>query len=239
VIREKEYGSQHKAYFDKSIPLIGMGRIYIKKADTNSEENYLSKEMEPDRKVMLDFISVHRASLPLSSQTNYIPLLPGKATGVIQSISYLSKHPDKIIAGIGIGNFSSKIAFRATGMGIRGRYPENQTYINNAFLSNHLDLYMSFFSREVGFRSVKNNPFSVYDQLLTEYGLLGLLSFIIFYFGFFAKNYKILTYGIPILLFLVFIFFIDYWFEQLSVMILFELMLFLNIKERKNFANNE
>jgi hypothetical protein len=239
VIREKEYGSQNKTYFDKSIPLIGMGRIYIKKADTNSEENYLSKEMEPDRKVMLDFISAHRASLPLSSRTNYIPLLPGKATGIIQSITYLSKHPDKIIAGIGIGNFSSKIAFRASGMGIRGRYPENHTYINNAFLSNHLDLYMSFFSKEVSFRSVKNNPFSVYDQLLAEYGLLGLLSFIIFYFGFFAKNYKILTYGIPILLFLVFIFFIDYWFEQLSVMILFELMLFLNIKEGKNFANNE
>jgi len=74
----------------------------------------------------------------------------------------------------------------------------------------------------------------VYDQLLSEYGLLGLLALLVFYVGFFAKDYRLLTYGIPLLLFVLFIFLIDYWFEQLSVVVFFELLMFLNVKESKN-----
>ncbi len=218
----------------KSVPITDKGRVYIAPHDTTSEDNYISKQMEPDRKLMLDFIDTHKADLPLSTKTDYFPPLPGKVTGMVQTLTFLHKHPVKAIAGMGIGNFSSKIAFRATGLGIRGQYPENHTYINRAFLTNHLDLYMSFFSKEVGFRSVKNNPFSVYDQLLAEYGLLGLLALVIFYLGFFAKYIKVLTYGLPLLALLMMFFCIDYWFEQLSVIVFFELMLLLNIKETTN-----
>ena len=99
------------------------------------------------------------------------------------------------------------------------------------FLSNHLDLYLYYFSKADGLHSIINNPSSVYDQLLGEYGLSGLLSFFIFYIGFFLRKIRRLTYGIPLILFLLAIFFIDYWFEQLSIVVFFELLLFLNIKE--------
>jgi hypothetical protein len=49
--------------------------------------------------------------------------------------------------------------------------------------------------------------------------------------GYFLKDFRKLTYGIPLLVLLLGIFFIDYWFEQLSVLILIELLLLLNIKE--------
>ncbi len=164
-------------------------------------------------------------------------MLPGKISGAIQTIQYLKTHPQKSIVGTGVGNFSSKIAFRAAGAGIRGRYPKNYTYISPAFMANHLDLYLSFFSREINFRSVRNNPYSEYDQLLSEYGILGLAAFIIYYLWFFGKHAKTLTYGLPILIFTIAILFIDYWFEQLSVMVFFELLLFLNIKETSvNYA---
>jgi len=87
--------------------------------------------------------------------------------------------------------------------------------------------------------SLTNSPFSVYDQLLAEYGLLGLIALFVCYLWFFAKDYKYLTYGAPLLLLVSALFFIDYWFEQLSVMVMFELLLFLNINEEKLSLRNE
>ncbi|MES2274832.1 MAG: hypothetical protein V4592_02340 [Bacteroidota bacterium] len=225
-------------HFKSIVPINANGKIVIPAPDTNAEQYYLSKEIEPDRKLMLNFISIHKANLVLSTQQNYAPAIPGKLTGMIQTVRFLQYHPAGAIAGLGIGNFSSKIAFRAVGLGMRGRYPEKHEYIHPAFLKNHLDLYLSYFSKSVAYRSVMNNPFSVYDQLLTEYGLIGLLALLIYYFGFFVKRYKALTYGVPMLLFVAGIFFIDYWFEQLSVLILFELMLFMDMKEHKALVDD-
>ena len=133
--------------------------------------------------------------------------------------------------GSGMGNFSSKLAFRTTGMKIAGGYPQKLKYMNADFVSNHLDLYLYYFTKADGLHSLINSPNSVYNQLLSEYGLLGLLAFFIFYLGFFIRQIKKLTYGIPLLFLLSGIFFVDYWFEQLSMVVFFELLIFLNIKE--------
>jgi hypothetical protein len=154
--------------------------------------------------------------------------------GAIQTAGFFKQHPAKILTGDGIGNFSSKLAFRTSGIGVTGGYPEKYVYIDPDFELNHLDLYLKFFSKKSDYHSLTNSPYSVYDQLLSEYGILGLLAFVIFYISFFARHYRLLTYGIPILAFIMMVFFLDYWFEQLSVMVLFELMLFLNIKEGQN-----
>ena len=73
---------------------------------------------------------------------------------------------------------------------------------------------------------------------MSEYGAAGLLAFLLFYLGFFLKQYKQLSYGIPLLLLMSGLFFMEYWFEQLSVTILFELLLFLNIKENKKIISS-
>jgi len=114
---------------------------------------------------------------------------------------------------------------------IAAGYPEKYSYLNSAFVSNHLDLYLSYFTKEDGRHSIVNNPNSVYDQLLSEYGLLGLGVFFIFYLGFFIKKSNSAAYGIPLIIFLSAIFFVDYWFEQLSIVVFFELLFFLNLKE--------
>ena len=180
---------------------------------------------------MNEFIQLHSNELTLSTNENYHPKLPGKIIAYEQTFDFFKQHPNKLIAGSGTGNFSSKLAFKTTGLNITGGYPKQFIYINEPFLKNHLDLYFSYFTKPDGFHSVANNPNSVYDQLLSEYGLLGLLAFFIFYVGFILKNFRKLTYGIPLVLFLSGIFFVDYWFEQLSIVVFFELLLFLNIKE--------
>jgi hypothetical protein len=71
----------------------------------------------------------------------------------------------------------------------------------------------------------------VYGQLLAEYGLAGLLCFFIFYLIFFGRHIQwrgTRSYGLPLLLLMSGAFFTEYWFEQLSVVVLFELLMLLD-----------
>ena len=203
----------------------------IPTADINSAPYQHKSIITPVEDNMKQFIQLHSNELTLSTNENYHSKLPGKIIAYKQTFDFFKQNPLKIISGTGTGNFSSKLAFKTTGLNIAGGYPQQFIYINEPFLKHHLDLYLSYFTKPDGFHSIANNPNSVYDQLLSEYGLLGLSAFIIFYLGFFLKNFKKLSYGIPLIFFLSGIFFADYWFEQLSIVVFFELLLFLNMKE--------
>lgn len=217
----KKVTAKAAAYHDRPlipVPDINTGPYQHKSFDT------------PGKKNLIEFIKNHSDELPFSSEKTRPPKLPGKIIALKQTIQYFKLNPFKIITGTGIGNFSSKLAFKATGLNITGGYPQRFIYRNDAFVKNHLDLYLYFFTQDDGSHSIINNPNSVYDQLIGEYGFAGLLAFFIFYIGYFIKYKKQLTYGIPMLLLLSGFFFVDYWFEQLSVVVFFELLMFLNIK---------
>lgn len=214
------------------------GKIQLPKPDINSAPYQNLGTTPPEQRQLAEFVNTHRADLPISGQPARFIAIPGKVTGLLQTFNFYRQHPRKIITGTGMGNFSSKLAFRATGLKFTGGYPAKYVYINPVFLANHLDIYLNFFSKQASMHSLTNSPFSVYDQLLAEYGLLGLVVLFVFYLGFFAKHYRELTYGLPLLVFVLALFFIDYWFEQLSVMVMFELMLFLNIKENRILVKN-
>ncbi len=157
--------------------------------------------------------------------------LPGKAIAFKQTVRFFKKHPQKIITGAGMGNFSSKLAFRITALNISGGYPSRLAFVNDNFRDNHFADYVYFFSRDAQYHSIVNSPNSVYNQLAGEYGITGILAFIFFYFGFFAKRMGRKSMAIPLLLIVTGFFFFDYWFEQLSVVVLFELLILLNNKE--------
>jgi len=164
--------------------------------------------------------------------SGYNKAVPGKMLALKESIYFLKNQPQKIITGDGAGNFSSKLAFRATGLNMAGAFPAQLTWCNADFLYNHLSLYAFFFTKHADSHSIIHSPASVYDQLLTEYGMLGLIAFLVFYAGFFFSRTSARSYGLPLLLMMMVFFAMDYWFEQLSVVILFELMMFINIKEQ-------
>lgn len=157
---------------------------------------------------------------------------PGKLIAFLQTIAFFRQHPAMLLSGTGMGNFSSKLAFKTTGFQINGSYPAGSVYIHPAFRANHLATYLHFFSEDAELHSVANTPNTVYNQLAGEYGLLGLLAFLYGYLYFFAKPYRRLHYTLPLLLLLCGIFLSDYWFEQLSVIPVFELLLFLDRKEK-------
>jgi hypothetical protein len=182
-------------------------------------------------KKLLQFVDTAARQLPVSSRLTAQSRLPGKLIAFQQTWKFFRQHPAKLVTGTGIGNFSSKLAFRATAMKLTGSYPARFAYINDDFKLNHLDLYAYYFTDKDDFHSVANSPNSTYDQLLSEYGLAGLLSFAIFYIAFFITKLKRNSVAIPLILFMLGVFFIEYWFEHLSVVIFFELLVLLNIKE--------
>lgn len=143
---------------------------------------------------------------------------------------FFGDHPARLPLGAGMGHFSSRLAFKTAALDIVGAYPIDRRYIHPFFRDNYLYLYLYYHSRDEGQHSVVNKPDSVYGQLLGEYGVIGLLLFGLFYAAFFLRKSRLLSYGVPVLLLMGMAFFTEYWFEQLSVVILFELLLLLDQK---------
>lgn len=171
----------------------------------------------------------HADSLQLTEKYDWSK--PGKWVAGIQLVNFLRNNPAKMPLGAGIGNFSSRTAFKATGLDIAGGYPSRYRYISSLFLNNHLFLYIYYHAQPQPKHAAENTPDSTYYQLLGEYGFVGLLAFLVLYFGYFIKKLPRSGYGIPLLLLLLMAFSVEYWFEQLSIVILAELLFFLAIAD--------
>lgn len=159
---------------------------------------------------------------------------PGKLISFFQTYNYLTAGVKNFIFGSGAGNFSSKLAFRVSGANIQGTYPTKYQYTSPEFKENHFKTFLFYFNGPASLHSVTNYPFSVYNQLPGEYGMLGVILFAIFYMGYFLKRYKLLTYGRYMIPMLLAFFITEYWLELYSLVIVFELFMLLNIKENRD-----
>jgi len=121
-------------------------------------------------KKLLEFIAEEPNEALIAAKKREKLKFPGKIIAMQQTFHYFKAHPWKLFTGTGIGNFSSKLAFRVTGMSVGGGYPSKYSYINEDFERNHFDLYLYYFTSKDGLHSLIHNPNSTYDQLLSEYG---------------------------------------------------------------------
>lgn len=166
---------------------------------------------------------------------------PGKVLSHQQTLLFSMTSVEHFLIGNGPGNFSSKLAFKLSGVLNHPASTSNRFKIDDSFKKNHLRIYSYYFNEDVAKHSILNAPYSSYNQLLGEYGYLGLFAFIFFYLGFFIKRMKLLQYGRYLLIALIPMLFIDYLFEGMSILILFELLMFVDIKSntliRKKISN--
>lgn len=100
---------------------------------------------------------------------------PGKLISFAQTYFFLKMNSRHLLFGSGVGNFSSKLAFRVSGSGVQGTYPKKFQYISPEFRYNHLKTYQFYANQDASRHSVLNFPFSVYNQISGEYGLIGIL----------------------------------------------------------------
>jgi hypothetical protein len=209
----------------------------IPKPDIHSKPYQRIKDTTIAQKELLKFASnLPEISAALLNKTSLGR--SGKLVAFKQTIQYMRQYPIKLITGAGMGNFSSKLAFRATSLRIAGGFPSKYSYIHEDFRKNHLAVYLAYYSKDAELHSVTNSPNSVYNQLLGEYGLLGILSFGVFYLGFFAKYLRRHAIMMPLLMILLGAFFIEYLFEQLSVVIFFEFIVLMHIKIIESSKSN-
>jgi len=217
----------------KTNPEFGILKPSIPKPSIHSAPYQHKKDTTAHQRILLEFAIKNIPGFDTSMRQIKQWNVPGKLVALRQTAGFFTDHPLKIFFGNGVGNFSSKLALKAAGLGIEGNYPKDLVYINNDFKNNHLSLYLNYFSKKAELHSIINSPNNVYDQLVSEYGLTGFFSFVFLYIAFFIKKIKAFTYGIPIMLLMLSAFGVDYWFEQLSIVIVFELLMLLNIKESK------
>jgi hypothetical protein len=188
-------------------------------------------EENKGRNRFVTFFNRYYGDTVTSLNQAYYDRYPGKVISFQETFKYVSEKPLNLIAGSGAGNFSSKLAFKASNLGISGKYVEKLSYIAPDFRDNHLKLTLRYYLKPISEHSVINFPNSVFNQLLGEYGIIGIVLFFVFYVWFFLKRIKILTYGRVLLpMFLMFLL-MDYWFESLSIVIIFEIMMFLDIEK--------
>ena len=157
---------------------------------------------------------------------------PRKLISFKQTIDYSTSTIPRFLVGAGPGNFSSRTAFVFGGEYVNW-LPQRIVYRSDAFEKNHFKLWNNEILSKPYQDGTANQPFSVYNQLIGEYGLIGLIIFFTFYTGYYFKRYYRLTYGKYLLVFLLLIFLMDYWFEYLSVVILFEILMLMQLKELK------
>jgi hypothetical protein len=207
--------------------------VIVPKADIHSAPYQRKKDTTAMQKELLSFAVENIPSFNPDLKKTKERQLPGKLLALQQTFNYFKSHPYKIITGAGTGNFASKLAFRTTALQIAGGYPKSLAYINEDFKTNHLNLYLNYFSKDMEFHSLIHSPNSSFDHVIAEYGIAGLLLFIFLYLAYFVKRIKTKGYGIPLLMVFLGALAVEYWFEQLSIVILFELMMLMDMKNSK------
>lgn len=145
--------------------------------------------------------------------------------------------PSSFIFGEGGGKFSSRTAY-LTGGEYVSWFPQALIYRSEKFEKNHFALWNNK-ALSIAFRDgTANQPFSFYNKIIGEYGAIGLLSFLL-YLSYFYKRFKLLTYGKLIFPLLLGFFLLDYWFEYFTVILFFEMFMFLDIKRGQTISEEQ
>ncbi len=151
--------------------------------------------------------------------------MPGKLYALLQTGDYMTSGIRPFLLGAGMGNFASNLAVKMTGLGIYGNYPVNYLYVHHDFLVYQLYIWVYVYAHTSEFHSVTQLPGNVYSQLGGEYGLIGLCLFFFCYVLYFLRQNRFHMHALIMTGMLLGYFFVDYWFEMVSLTAIFELMM--------------
>ncbi|MGC4059027.1 MAG: hypothetical protein QM743_13065 [Chitinophagaceae bacterium] len=201
-----------------------------KMEDTSADSEFIRQQQAAFRHNLVFSERIYGDSLRSCTDNPSLQHKPGKWIAFDQTARYWTQNLSHFLIGAGPGNFSSKVAFKASGFGIFGNYPSRYQRITPTFKDNHLKVLTYFFIQPPDKHSVMKLTHLGIGKY-REYGLaVAAVSFPV-YAAIFCVAIPRLSYGkllIPVVLLMLAT---DYWFEQLSVVVLFELLLFIDIKK--------
>jgi hypothetical protein len=150
----------------------------------------------------------------------------GKVLSWRQTFDYLRSGVPHAVFGAGMGNFSSLLALQMAH--IYGRkhsrfYERMPAYTHPDYRRNHYKIMRDVYALPEGYHSARHMTHSFPNQLLGEYGLLGLLCFVFGYLAYFFKRGAFRGHFLVIMILTAGYLWFDYLFEYLSVMVFFEL----------------
>lgn len=159
---------------------------------------------------------------------------PRKIISFNQTIAELVSDIRAFLFGFGPGNFSSRGAFFAGGEYVDW-YPSSLQYKSEVFSKNHFTLWNDSVLRLPFSDGTANQPFSVYNKIFGEYGILGFLSLIFIYLkNLYYSTRNNFAYKKILIILLLGYFLLDYWFEYISIIIFFEIFISLPPELLKN-----
>lgn len=199
------------------------------------KENSIKKQK---RLESWEYNDKHNAERDLDPIFNYghlkkfnIDSTPGVLISYYQTKDLLLSNWKNFFIGAGTTEFSSRFAFINSKMFVDSRLLSIlPKYENNLFIENHKAIFRYLQYAGERTHSIIHLPTSGYNQIFGEYGMIGFLGFVFLYLGYFISKRKNLSYGIYIIILIIPLFAFDYWFERLSVMVLFEFIMLLDLK---------
>ena len=158
---------------------------------------------------------------------------PGKKIAIIQTLRFIKESPRNFLLGAGIGNFSSRLAFQFSGRDSSRLFKKMPKYCHGYYAQNHLLIFDIMKQLPTEYHSIKHFPNNFFSQIIGEYGIFGLALFLIFYIYFFYKRVLDKSFFIVLLICVSGFLMLDYLFEYFNIIVIVELILYMNIKENK------
>jgi hypothetical protein len=160
----------------------------------------------------------------------------GKFHAHKQTLQFLTASPRTALLGAGPGAFSSKLMLKMTGLGMQGRYPEQHAFITPEALYNHLYILLVVYYQPISEHSMIHQVASVYNQVGGEYGLIGIALFLFCYVGYFFRLHRRSAVGLILLGTTLLLFGLEYWFEMLTLSVIFEWMMLQLVRDKEEAA---
>lgn len=158
----------------------------------------------------------------------------GKKLSFKETISYLKSSPIAFVLGAGTGRFSSLSAARFALLDSSRLFTKYLPYYSShLYYYNHRLIHAMRMKGDPKYYATINWPDSFYNQLFGEYGILGVLIFLMFYVGYFVKRIKYWSYSMWLCVLISAFAFISYMFEALCVMVFFELLMETDVLSNK------
>ncbi len=150
----------------------------------------------------------------------------GKKLSLLETMAYLQSGAGPLLMGAGPARFSSLTAARMSGLDSSRLFTRVlPPFATCLYQENHRLIHQVRISGDEAWLSTTNWPNSFYNQLLGEYGLVGLLLFMVFYVWRYARHLRRLSYGFWASALMIPIALLTYLVEPLCVLFFYELIM--------------